>query len=91
MENTNTIHFRKSGNDLIAVTEQNTKITYTTTKHYELGRLVVEFERVCYRKTAQARFNYFMYNNRIARFKRALMPFISRHAAKFGLHLYMTS
>lgn len=90
MENTNTIHFRKSGDGLISVTEQNTKITYTKDHEYTIGRIVISFTRVAVRKTLQARWAYFMHNNCIARFKRGFMHAVSRFFLRFGIHVYMT-
>jgi hypothetical protein len=83
------IHFRKgTDGSVVEVTEINTKITYITNKEHRVGRFVVTYTRPLYRQTAKARYHYFMYNNRIARFKRAVFPALQRFADRFGVKLY---
>ena len=91
MEDNTNIHFRKDKDGrLIQVTETNTKITYTQDREFRIGRLVISYTRVQLRRTLVARFYYFMYNNRLARLKRAVFPAIQRLLARFGLRVYLT-
>lgn len=84
------LHFRKTASgDIITVTELNTKITYTRTKQYKIGRLIFQVERTNLSKTFAARTRYFLYNNRISRFKRALVPTIKQYLSDHGLYVYI--
>jgi hypothetical protein len=61
MENKTTIHFRKNENDeLISVTEFNTRITYTKDNLFTIGRLEVSYQRTLIIATARARARYFI-------------------------------
>src|SRR3954449_9898257 len=71
---------------LIEVTETNTKIKYYVSRERHIGRLVFTYNRVLVRKTAMALFRYFMYNNRVARFKRAVWPAVQHKLAAVGVH-----
>lgn len=88
MEKTeNTYNFRNINGTPQIVTEKNTRITYTISKRHQLWRFVVEYERLRITKTARARVVYFMYNNRIARFKRALLPTITHKLYTHGINV----
>ena len=84
-DNTNTINFRTINGKPVAITEQNTKITYTISKRHQIWRFVVEYERVRITRTARARVVYFMYNNRVARFRRAFIPTITHKLHNYGI------
>ena len=98
MENNTTIQFRTDTNgNLITVTEQNTKIKYYRVKTITVGRIVISLELVNIKSTFKARTAYFMYNNRIARAKRAVvrsyrltMYRIHTFFAKRGVEVHLT-
>jgi hypothetical protein len=75
--------------DIINVTELNTRITYKRDCRLTLGRLVVSYSRVLIRKTIRARFRYFMHNNRVARFKRAVGPAMQQGLSRVGVRVYV--
>ena len=84
------LHFRKTADgELITITELNTKITYVQTKEYKLGRLIIVREQIKLRKTFAARIRYVLYNNRVSRFKRAVVPSVKRFMADHGLQIYV--
>lgn len=85
MENENTYQFRNINGTPQIVTEKNTKITYTISKQHRIWRFVIEYERVRITKTARARVVYFLYNNRVARFRRAFVPTITRKLHNYGI------
>ena len=90
METENTYHFRTINGTPQIVTEKNTKITYTISKHHQLWRIAIDYERVRITKTARARVVYFLYNNRLARFKRAIVPAIAHKLHNYGISVSIT-
>lgn len=82
---TNEYNFRTINGTPQIVTEKNTKITYTISKQHKIWRFVIEYERVQITRTARARVVYFLYNNRVARFKRALIPTITHKLHNYGI------
>lgn len=91
MENENTyqdqIRFININGQLEVATERNIKMTYTLIRERRLWRFVVRYERVRLAKTARARVVYFGYNNRIARFKRAVVPAVRHRLAGIGISI----
>ncbi len=89
------IKFRTDSNgNLVEVTEQNTKITYTKIKEFSIGRLVFTIELISIKSTIKARIAYFKYNNAVARMRRTLPAAIfsrfQRLMGLLGFNVHMT-
>jgi hypothetical protein len=67
-----TKHFRTINGITTEITETNTKVTYITECTFYIGRLELSYQRVLVRRTCKARLAYFLYNNALARAKRAV-------------------
>jgi hypothetical protein len=85
----NELYFRQTPYGYVTVNELNTKITYTVTREYRVGRLMVTHTHVNLHKTAAARVRYFYHNNRLARFRRALVPAVKQKLNALGFSIYV--